>query len=54
MTLPMIKILYDKCMTLEEMKKLDHHAIHAYGLPVELMMENAGLHLAILKAFKQI
>lgn len=42
------KIKIDDCLSLTQMKDLDHHAIEKYHLPIELMMENAGYHLALL------
>jgi len=36
----------DDCLTFEQMKKLDDHAVNKYQLPVELMMENAGYQIA--------
>ncbi len=35
---------------LDRFKQMDAEAISRYGLPIELMMENAGLHLARLVA----
>lgn len=35
-------------LTLEAFKEMDHKAIEYYHLPIELMMENAGLQLAQL------
>lgn len=37
---------------LDRFKQMDAEAISRYGLPIELMMENAGLHLARLVAAK--
>ena len=43
---PTVTVNNDDCLTLEQMKKLDNHAVNKYQLPVELMMENAGYQLA--------
>ncbi|MEO9512189.1 MAG: NAD(P)H-hydrate epimerase [Flavobacteriaceae bacterium] len=37
-------------LSLESFKKMDYYAVENYGLPIELMMENAGLQLARLAA----
>ena len=39
-------------LSLESFKKMDYLAVEKYGLPIELMMENAGLQLARLIALK--
>ncbi len=39
-------------LSLELFKKMDYLAVEKYGLPIELMMENAGLQLARLTASK--
>ncbi len=39
-------------LSLESFKKMDYLAVEKYGLPIELMMENAGLQLARLTALK--
>lgn len=41
-----------QALSLELFKKMDFLAVEKYGLPIELMMENAGLHLARLTASK--
>jgi len=33
-------------LTIDQFKVMDYKAINSYSLPIELMMENAGLHLA--------
>ena len=38
----------DNHLPLEKFKEMDYLAVEQYHLPVELMMENAGLHLARL------
>ncbi len=35
-------------LTIDQFKTMDHKAIHDYSIPIELMMENAGLQLARL------
>jgi NAD(P)H-hydrate epimerase len=42
------EILYpvDKALTLKDFREMDYYAVNQYFLPIELMMENAGLHLA--------
>jgi NAD(P)H-hydrate epimerase len=45
---PTISIHDMDALALDQFKKMDYYAIEAYGLPIELMMENAGLNLAIL------
>ena len=37
-------------LTLEDFATMDRYAVEEYQLPIELMMENAGLHLATLVA----
>ncbi len=50
MIYPEIKIKTDIALELEQFKEMDYYAIVNYNLPIELMMENAGLHLASLVA----
>lgn len=38
----------DQAMNLDHFKKMDYYAVENYNLPIELMMENAGLQLANL------
>lgn len=38
----------DMALTLDHFKKMDYYAVENYNLPIELMMENAGLQLANL------
>lgn len=40
----------EKALELNQFKEMDYYAVENYGLPIELMMENAGLHLASLIA----
>lgn len=40
----------EKALELNQFKEMDYYAVEYYGLPIELMMENAGLHLAKLIA----
>lgn len=41
-----------RALSLGSFKKMDYIAVENYGLPIELMMENAGLQLARLTALK--
>ncbi len=41
-----------QALSLESFKKMDYLAVEKYDLPIELMMENAGLQLARLIALK--
>lgn len=41
-----------QALSLESFKKMDYLAVEKYDLPIELMMENAGLQLARLTALK--
>ena len=43
---PEITISYSDALSFKQMKKLDYYTVEAYKLPIELMMENAGLNLA--------
>ncbi len=43
---PLIKFNKDDSLELEEFKTMDYYAVNNYDLPIELMMENAGLQLA--------
>jgi NAD(P)H-hydrate epimerase len=43
---PQIKPNTKQWLDLEVFKKLDYYAVNNLGLPIELMMENAGLNLA--------
>jgi len=36
----------EKALSLEKFKEMDYFAVNNYSLPIELMMENAGLQLA--------
>ncbi len=38
----------EKALELSDFRDMDYHAVKHYNLPIELMMENAGLHLASL------
>ena len=46
------KIAFNAAEGLEisRFREMDYYAVEKYGVPIELMMENAGLHLAILTA----
>lgn len=48
MIFPEIKFLPDQALELEQFREMDYYAVKNYHLPIELMMENAGLHLAML------
>ena len=43
-----INIPYEAALDLEHFRKMDYYAVENYALPIELMMENAGLQLANL------
>lgn len=49
-TLPTITLNADDGLELSRFQEMDYFVVKEYGVPVELMMENAGLHLAILTA----
>lgn len=44
--IPLVNIPIDKALDLEQFRDMDYFAVQEYGLPIELMMENAGLLLA--------
>ncbi len=48
MDFPKITIPISDALSFKQMKKLDYYTVDNYNLPIELMMENAGLHLAKL------
>jgi len=48
--LPVVRIACEQALDLEDFRKMDYYAVENYGLPIELMMENAGLNLARLVA----
>ncbi len=48
--IPKIKIPREQAPLLEVFKQMDYGATRDFALPIELMMENAGLHLATLIA----
>lgn len=50
MIFPEIVIKKDDALELEQFKEMDYYAVTNYNVPIELMMENAGLHLASLVA----
>lgn len=50
MNIKEIKIPKSKALDLDQFKKMDYYAVENYFLPIELMMENAGLQLANLVA----
>ncbi|CAM1342379.1 NAD(P)H-hydrate epimerase [Tenacibaculum amylolyticum] len=43
---PEIKLHKGKALELSDFRDMDYYAVNQYELPIELMMENAGLHLA--------
>jgi len=45
-----IEIPLEHTLALEQFKEMDYYAVENYFLPIELMMENAGLQLANLVA----
>jgi hydroxyethylthiazole kinase-like uncharacterized protein yjeF len=48
MNFPEIKFTPKQALELEQFREMDYYAVENYNLPIELMMENAGLHLARL------
>lgn len=50
MKYPKIYIPEEQALTLEHFRDMDYFAVNNYTLPIELMMENAGLQLANLIA----
>jgi len=46
MEIPQIHISAEEALELETFKELDYYSVQNYNLPIELMMENAGLNLA--------
>jgi len=48
MSFPSIQIPFEDALELSRFKEMDYHAVEHYHLPIELMMENAGLQLANL------
>ncbi len=45
-----LHIPISEALELEDFRQMDYYAVENYKLPIELMMENAGLHLARLVA----
>jgi len=45
-----VKYPRQKALELDDFRKMDYYVVNNYNLPIELMMENAGLHLANLVA----
>ena len=45
-----VAIPISSALDLADFRKMDYYAVEKYQLPIELMMENAGLHLATLAA----
>ena len=50
MDFPEISVSKGDALGLEVFREMDYFAVENYGLPIELMMENAGLNLARLVA----
>mgnify|MGYP001026888827 CR=1 FL=1 len=50
MTFPKIEAAKIRTLSLEAFREMDYYAVNNYHLPVELMMESAGLQLARLSA----
>jgi len=48
MNFPEIEFTPKQALELEQFREMDYYAVENYNLPIELMMENAGLHLARL------
>ncbi|MGC9353704.1 MAG: hypothetical protein ACP5D9_07685, partial [Mariniphaga sp.] len=48
MSFPIIEFTLEQALELDQFRKMDYYAVENYQLPIELMMENAGLHLARL------
>lgn len=51
MTFKEVSIPQQEALDLAHFKQMDYFAVENYSLPIELMMENAGLQLANLVAF---
>ncbi len=50
MTFPIIKYSPSQALDLTDFRDMDYYTLNNYNLPIELMMENAGLQLANLVA----
>ncbi|MCF6358012.1 MAG: hypothetical protein L3J54_09430 [Draconibacterium sp.] len=48
-----INIPKEKSLELESFREMDYFVVKNYNLPIELMMENAGLQLANLGIMKK-
>lgn len=48
MSFPEIEFTQEQALELEQFREMDYYAVKNYHLPIELMMENAGLNLARL------
>ena len=44
--LPSLFVSEEDALTLDAFRDMDYYAVEHFSLPIELMMENAGLHLA--------
>ena len=49
-TVPTIALNAVEGLELSRFREMDYFVVEEYGVPIELMMENAGLHLATLTA----
>jgi NAD(P)H-hydrate epimerase len=50
MKYPEINITKEKALEIDSFRDMDYYAVNNYNLPIEIMMENAGLQLANLIA----
>ncbi len=50
MQIPNISISDHDCIPIDKFREMDYTAVEQYNIPIELMMENAGLQLARLVA----
>ena len=44
MSYPEITYQKEKALSLNDFREMDYHAVEHFSLPIELMMENTGLH----------
>ncbi|NOQ71116.1 MAG: NAD(P)H-hydrate epimerase [Crocinitomix sp.] len=52
MSYPEITVPQEEALSLDTFREMDYYAVAQYHLPIELMMESAGLNLALLTATK--
>ncbi len=50
MKYPEIECVEENALELDRFREMDYFAVNNYNIPIELMMENAGLQLANLIA----